>query len=48
MKVTHTMKVGELGFILSDIYILSAGIESHETHFMTRRVISNSFYYEML
>lgn len=48
MKVTHTMKVGDLSFILSDIYVLNTGIESYETHFMTRRVISNPFYYEML
>lgn len=48
MKVTHTMKVGDLRFILSDIYILSTGIESHEAHLMTRRVISNPFYYETL
>lgn len=48
MKVTHTMKVGDLSFILSDIYVLNTGIESYETHFMARRVISNPFYYEML
>lgn len=48
MKITHTMQVGELSFISSDIYILSASIESQETHFMSRGVISNSFYCEML